>query len=282
MKSLHPRLFVMIAGQKRSHGNHGKRHVTVGNLIVVGSVCTVWCHKKYLHDLFLKPVGPSRHDTVVQRSSGCFSSRTFKHYSLNHLQSQEPKAEGSKVRAALLFSDSGFVLHLITSFFPPSRLTSFCEKSVLPHAVQSGIWVNLFMQVAEKLNSIQCVLVSAKVVGCIKIIWKGFGASGEKFSHLALCNACDWVCSLHLKWNDHTRWKLKTYQVFILKFHAGLQNSIKHTARSYLLSFTYTVKSFMKVHCSAVSTWPNFLWKWSVILMKYVLATHLQMCRCLV
>lgn len=33
----------------------------------------------------------------------------FKHCSLNHLQSQEPKAEGSKVRAASLFSNPGFV-----------------------------------------------------------------------------------------------------------------------------------------------------------------------------
>lgn len=61
-------------------------------------------------------VGLSGHHTAVQRSSGHFSSRTVKHYSLNHLQSQEPKAEGSKVRAALLFSNSGFVLHLIPSF----------------------------------------------------------------------------------------------------------------------------------------------------------------------
>ncbi len=140
-------------------------------------------------------------------------------------------------------------------------------------------WI-FFMQVAEKLNSIQYVLDSAKSVGCIKIIWKAFSASGEKCSLLALCNACNGVCLLHLKWNYHIRQKLKTYQVTIWKnaLHAGL----KHTSRSYLLSFTYAVKSFMIVHCSAVSTWPNFLRKWSVILMKYVLATYLQMCRCLI
>lgn len=54
-----------------------------------------------------KVVGLSGHDTVAQRSSGHFSSRTFKHYSLNHLQSQEPKAEGSKVSVALLFKIQG-------------------------------------------------------------------------------------------------------------------------------------------------------------------------------
>lgn len=59
--------------------------------------------------------------------------------------------------------------------------------------------MNLFMQVAEKLNSIQHVLVSAKAVGSIKIIWKAFSAGGEKFSLLAPCNMCDGVCSLHLK-----------------------------------------------------------------------------------
>lgn len=153
MKFLRPRLFVKESWKSW-------KEAILGNLIVAASVCTVWC----LHKIFVKKsVGFSRHDAVVQRSSLRFSSRTFKHYSLNHLQSQEPKAEGSKVRAALLFSNSRFVLHLITSFFPPSQLTSFCEKSVLPHAVHSGIWMNLFMQVAEKLNSIQYVLVSRKL-----------------------------------------------------------------------------------------------------------------------
>lgn len=58
--------------------------------------------------------------------------------------------------------------------------------------------------------------------------------------------------------------------------------SSNRTARHYMLSFSYAVKSFMKVRCSAVSAWPNFLRKWSVIFMKYVLATYLQVCCCLI
>lgn len=121
-----------------------------------------------------------------------WSGRTFKHYSLNHLQSQEPKAEGSKVRAALFFfklrvcsSFDHFIFFLLPSLpLLSSRLTSFCEKSAVPHAVQSGIWVNLFMQVAEnKKKEKQCGvfwLVNESEAVFLKITQKAFSFQSSR------------------------------------------------------------------------------------------------------
>lgn len=61
---------------------------------------------------------------VVQWSPRHFSCRPFKHYSLNRLQSQEPKAEGSKVRAALLLFKSRICYYLFESLFSSPLLPS--------------------------------------------------------------------------------------------------------------------------------------------------------------
>lgn len=120
----------------------------------------------------------------------------------------------------------------------------------------------------SRLNSVQHGLVGAKVRSRLKWDWKQEIES--------LCSAFDWVHLLHRKWIYASGFHLK---IILL---AGLQFSSNRTARHYMLSFSYAVKSFTKVRCSAVSAWPNFSRKWSVIFMKYVLATYLQVCCCLI
>lgn len=106
-----------------------RKHVGFGRFYVVGHNKIFLCLEKAHWSL-----------RTLMSAGGHFSSRTFKHCSLNHLHSQDPKAEGSKVRAALLFSNPGFVLHLLPLIFPPPLSEHHSVRNC--HA-QSGIRVNL-------------------------------------------------------------------------------------------------------------------------------------------
>lgn len=146
-----------------------------------------------------------------------FGSRTFKTLLSESLAITGSESWGKQGKGCIvIFPISGFVLHVITSSPSPPRLTSFCEKSGLPHAVQSGIWLNLFY----------AVLISAKdysfiFITCVK---------------RSPCAASHWVSLLHLN--------------FFFSSHLTCWNfRVKHTARSYFLSLSHTVKK-KKLHKS--------------------------------